>query len=780
MRKTLLLILTIISLSSTSWGQFEYKGSYDYGIIETIIPDPQIENRLYATSHGNHIIYSNDKGNTWDLYFTVPNGVIRQLKYLAGHNSITFITEQTNDYALYILDLETKAITRKFILPPQQNSTIEWIGEYDIWQNDPNIALVIQNYRIGLAGYQKVQYTKNGGENWDEIYFSEDFNQVLINNVRISPNNSEKLFLARDRANEDETGTPGGGVLISENAGQTYIEKLPELAWHQIEFNPNNPDEIWLGSFHLNLDDRVEVFKSTDGGENWSLVDIDWEPYSFDAILKISFNPYNPNHITILETNEIAISYDSGETWEVNTYYGGENDLSTYYYGTDITYDAFNEGEVYISGNYFCYFSPDHGRTINRVLNPFFNGWGNVKIQKYDDSDNSKFLFYGVQGGLISLNLSTGQEIDYHISDLNEIGSMHYPNKFYVDQNLPGRIYTTTGNFMGRSLFITNDFGETEMILHNDFIFAHILLEPIPHQINKIWTVTIADEHGHGVKLLEIDFYDTNNIQISEINLPSTELVTNLLINDNNSDEAIITQGRKVYRTIDAGASWTDISNGLEEITEGFILDLVRNPLNHSQLTLTTFSGIYTSYNNGDNWEMLTSQPGTTVFHSDKVNGHIISPHVSSYLSGFEFLISTNGGASWTNISNESFGYIHTKETLTAIDMEFYEDSVDLYISATGLGIIKYNLDLTNLSVSDPIIISKNKATIYPNPTSDFINILINEDVESVQIYDAVGNIIKQIDGQSKINVSDLNKGIYILNIITKDGNKYSKKFLKN
>lgn len=211
MRKTLLLILTIISLSSTSWGQFEYKGSYDYGIIETIIPDPQIENRLYATSHGNHIIYSNDKGNTWDLYFTVPNGVIRQLKYLAGHNSITFITEQTNDYALYILDLETKAITRKFILPPQQNSTIEWIGEYDIWQNDPNIALVIQNYRIGLAGYQKVQYTKNGGENWDEIYFSEDFNQVLINNVRISPNNSEKLFLARDRANEDETGTPGGG-----------------------------------------------------------------------------------------------------------------------------------------------------------------------------------------------------------------------------------------------------------------------------------------------------------------------------------------------------------------------------------------------------------------------------------------------------------------------------------------------------------------------------------------------------------------------------------------
>ncbi|RZJ37442.1 MAG: T9SS type A sorting domain-containing protein [Chryseobacterium sp.] len=83
--------------------------------------------------------------------------------------------------------------------------------------------------------------------------------------------------------------------------------------------------------------------------------------------------------------------------------------------------------------------------------------------------------------------------------------------------------------------------------------------------------------------------------------------------------------------------------------------------------------------------------------------------------------------------------------------------------------------DMDYLAVND---ISKSEISIFPNPGSDFINIKSEEQIKSIKIYDIKGSLIKS-DNASKIDISALPKGNYIISIETKSGVE-TKKFIKN
>ncbi len=66
---------------------------------------------------------------------------------------------------------------------------------------------------------------------------------------------------------------------------------------------------------------------------------------------------------------------------------------------------------------------------------------------------------------------------------------------------------------------------------------------------------------------------------------------------------------------------------------------------------------------------------------------------------------------------------------------------------------------------------------IYPNPASNFVTIETNNIIENIYIYNTVGQIVGNSKFQNfktskvEINVSDLQSGIYFLNIKTENGN---------
>lgn len=77
--------------------------------------------------------------------------------------------------------------------------------------------------------------------------------------------------------------------------------------------------------------------------------------------------------------------------------------------------------------------------------------------------------------------------------------------------------------------------------------------------------------------------------------------------------------------------------------------------------------------------------------------------------------------------------------------------------------------NFTYLSVNETSVINVN---IYPNPASDYISIE-GEDIQDVTIYDISGRTLMTVEFRNNvqnINISDLNSGVYFLNIRTQEG----------
>ena len=60
--------------------------------------------------------------------------------------------------------------------------------------------------------------------------------------------------------------------------------------------------------------------------------------------------------------------------------------------------------------------------------------------------------------------------------------------------------------------------------------------------------------------------------------------------------------------------------------------------------------------------------------------------------------------------------------------------------------------------------ISNNYLNLYPNPTSSILNIEVKEQTQ-ITIVNVLGDIVlkQTINGLNKINVSDLNAGVYFI-----------------
>ena len=72
-----------------------------------------------------------------------------------------------------------------------------------------------------------------------------------------------------------------------------------------------------------------------------------------------------------------------------------------------------------------------------------------------------------------------------------------------------------------------------------------------------------------------------------------------------------------------------------------------------------------------------------------------------------------------------------------------------------------------------------NDVEVYPNPASDYFTIVTNEKIE-FSLINNLGQVIisKPLSGKSKVDISNLNSGIYFIQLIDKNGNNNTRKFL--
>ncbi|MEA3317392.1 MAG: T9SS type A sorting domain-containing protein [Bacteroidota bacterium] len=72
------------------------------------------------------------------------------------------------------------------------------------------------------------------------------------------------------------------------------------------------------------------------------------------------------------------------------------------------------------------------------------------------------------------------------------------------------------------------------------------------------------------------------------------------------------------------------------------------------------------------------------------------------------------------------------------------------------------------------------KNICYPNPTTGIINFDVNYELKSLSVYNVVGELIMRNDDidNNKIDLSNIPKGMYIINLVNMDNESYSEKFI--
>ncbi|MCX8522455.1 T9SS type A sorting domain-containing protein [Chryseobacterium formosus] len=83
----------------------------------------------------------------------------------------------------------------------------------------------------------------------------------------------------------------------------------------------------------------------------------------------------------------------------------------------------------------------------------------------------------------------------------------------------------------------------------------------------------------------------------------------------------------------------------------------------------------------------------------------------------------------------------------------------------------------TGLGTSD---IKKVTLGIYPNPTNGILNIKTDATIDKVNVTNILGQRMDVQFSNNRINIQSLQKGVYIVELLLKDGQKISKKVIKN
>ncbi|MCG2610603.1 T9SS type A sorting domain-containing protein [Flavobacterium sp. SM15] len=71
-------------------------------------------------------------------------------------------------------------------------------------------------------------------------------------------------------------------------------------------------------------------------------------------------------------------------------------------------------------------------------------------------------------------------------------------------------------------------------------------------------------------------------------------------------------------------------------------------------------------------------------------------------------------------------------------------------------------------------------AAVYPNPTKGLITITNEENIQSIEVYGILGNLIKTVSRTNKVDIGELANGSYLIKIKTDQGAVRTEKVIKN
>jgi photosystem II stability/assembly factor-like uncharacterized protein len=441
------------------------------------------------------------------------------------------------------------------------------------------------------------------------------------------------------------------GLYRSDDGGNTWVlenadPRLTSRAWYfsGITVDPQNPDLVYFPN--------VALYRSEDGGKTISI--IRGAPGG-DDYHQIWIDPKNSSSMVLGTDQGATISLDRGRTW--STWYN-QPTAQLYHVITDNQFPYVVYGAQQDSGSAAVLSRTDHGQVTPRDWFPA--GPSESGYMALDSSDPNIIYLSGTYGTVARFNRRTGLSQDItpwpvsiFSSEINQrkyrapwspvLVSSHVDPKTlyfgtqYVMKTVDGGLHWET---ISRDLT-----GSTEAAEHSEAqgpptvgnakqrgfgVVSTIAPSPLG---DLIWTgsntgsIHLTKDGGKTWK----DVSPPGLSDWSEISLiePShfDPAVAYAAVNCSRLDD----QTPYIYRTLDYGARWQLITNGIP--ARAFLRAVREDPKTKGLLFAATELGVYVSFDDGEKWQSLQlNLPVTSVrdltIHGDDL---VIATHGRSF-----------------------------------------------------------------------------------------------------------------------------------------------------
>jgi len=769
--------------SSTNW---ELKGPINIGgRITDVAISPIDDNHIYVGTAVGGIFESTDRGVTWNPIFdetgklSIGNIAISQ----SNPNRIYVGTGEANggssDAANFgdgVYRSDDAGATWQHIGLNESNH----IGRVIVDPNNPDrVFVAATGVQYGKSIERGVYRTTNGGTNWDKVLYVSDSTSII--DVAMNPANTNILFAAAwERIRYPYVRDYGGkssGVYRSLDGGDTWSKLANGLPTSNddtgrigIAISPSNPSIIYA-SYTTDLIQNVfnGLYKSTDNGDNWSLValsDISDVNATFGWYFgNVRVHPNNENEVYVLGQKLYKTS-NSGTSW--NEVYGMHVDYHA------MEYSKTNPNFMVAGCDGGVYLSENGGASWNHINNLPITQIYNLEV----DYQLPERLYCGTQDNN-TLTTSTGSLDDWYAI----LGGDGF--QVNVDKTNSGTIYC---EYQWGNLYRIDDvYGGPNWALNGvDYADRNnwntpVEISPIDSNVlfygsNKLYKSTNRAEYWNAI---------SPDLTNGEHPSGSQSFGTLTCIAPSYNDIDVIYVGSddgNLSVTFDGGANWASIDNGMPN---RYVTQISINP-NDNLTAYVTYSGygyldyaahIFKTVDGGQNWMDISGN-----LPSIPINDVVYAPDGKLY-------IATDLGVWYANDDNGTDWNILGNNLPTTIvaDIKIHEPTNILYAGTFGRSMYSYNLN-TSATINDFSIV--NSIKIYPNPIN--ANSIVEFNLEqsnntSIYITDLLGKKIALIQhtklesGLHKINISNNNtlKGMYFLHIQT--ANKHlSKKVIFN
>ncbi|WP_299127301.1 T9SS type A sorting domain-containing protein [uncultured Winogradskyella sp.] len=517
--------------------------------------------------------------------------------------------------------------------------------------------------------------------------------------------NGQVRIAISNMSNSGYVAVTNGVNLNVSSDGQNFTQSLLPESNCVVSFSNNQDSNLLIGNF--------ECYRSNDFGNSF-FTTTNWLGNGLQVVHVDQRNIYtNP-----LQSDYVYYCNDGGVfrySVSTNSFENISSDLFiTQYY--DI---AVSQTDANVLGGG----SQDNGN-ITRNSNGEWQSYdptGDGMGQEIDFNDSNRRYFSFQFGSLRRWNSLFGSPTN--IAPSGEDGNGAWETPYKLDPNNSDRIIIGYKN-----VYASENRGATWSVIGNNI------------STSNLEQIAIAKSNSNKIYASQFNTVfekDALSNTWSSHSTPVNQYISDLEVHPTNENTVFIsysgfTSNSKVYRSLNGGFTWENISYNLPNLP---VLSLETYDTIEGMIFIGTYSGVYYLEENATEWKKLGCLPNTSVNDIE-----------IQYLNGDKIFAGTH-----------------------------------------GRGIFEAPLSdfRASLSIDDVDYSAESAFKIFPNPAENKVYFSKAVEANTISIIDIRGRIVNTkfnkdgVENISEINISPLLKGVYFI-ILETDNNKIVRKLVKN